>query len=341
MGFFSYDCKECGHPLLCRQATDAGINDWMSDAVALGPDGSRILGEYDGYGRIGDTDSLHWAACLHRACWELAGKPEWDRYGSPSAQSADQGWFFDDGAHDLVDPRMSEGRDEILRKGVEDRVRRRFDARATEVYEAVHGEPLDEEDRPWRRRFHYGPAREAGKRIPGRWYRSDAWRVLFEGDNGLFDGTESGVVASLQAAWDEFVAGDECRALLARAEEIRAESRERWIGDLKKRGRYRVGWGPSRKGGDDVGGFRAERTRFYVTDELSFEEVASFDYEGEPRSFGADPDYPGNHSPEWEARVEENRAEAAARRGKADEMASRLNVAWAAAGHPVPEEIGA
>lgn len=105
MGFFSWKCKTCGHPALSHGATDVGINDWMTDVVVLSKDGSRNLGSYDGYGRAGcwDYGNSNGEPCLyHRACWEVAGKPE---YTSPSKHSNDQGWFFADGDHDLLDPR--------------------------------------------------------------------------------------------------------------------------------------------------------------------------------------------------------------------------------------------
>lgn len=105
MGFFSWDCKACGHPALSHGATDAGINDWMEDVVVLSKDGSRNFGEYDGYGCAGSYDyneNGNGEPCLyHRACWEVAGKP---KYTSPSKGSNDQGWFFADGDHDLLDP---------------------------------------------------------------------------------------------------------------------------------------------------------------------------------------------------------------------------------------------
>jgi hypothetical protein len=111
MGLFSWNCKSCGHPALSHSATDAGINAWMEDVVVLSKDGSRNFGKYDGYGRAG-----HWdyngeegddcgggEPCLyHRACWEVAGKPA---YSSPSKSARDQGYFFSDGDHDLLDPR--------------------------------------------------------------------------------------------------------------------------------------------------------------------------------------------------------------------------------------------
>ena len=56
MGFFSYNCKECNHSILSRHSTNEGINEWMSHVVVLGSDGSRIDGEYDGYGRVEDEE---------------------------------------------------------------------------------------------------------------------------------------------------------------------------------------------------------------------------------------------------------------------------------------------
>jgi len=64
----------------------------------------RVLyGSYDGYGRVaGETMDLSGdACCRHRACWEAAGKPG---HTGPSELSDDQGYFFDDGAHDMEKP---------------------------------------------------------------------------------------------------------------------------------------------------------------------------------------------------------------------------------------------
>jgi hypothetical protein len=92
-------------------ATNA-INDWMNNGVIINPDGSRIEGSYDGYGRLATTEGL--VACdmdqpegnpcaWHRACWEVAGEPE--EY-VPSVSSDDQGHFFEEGDHDMADPRL-------------------------------------------------------------------------------------------------------------------------------------------------------------------------------------------------------------------------------------------
>jgi hypothetical protein len=85
-------------------------------AVILTNRGSTIHGEYDGYGRAGEMgNGMEYAACLHEACWEKAGKPGFKHYGEPSAHAPDQGFFFDDADHDVIDPRITEGRDELLR----------------------------------------------------------------------------------------------------------------------------------------------------------------------------------------------------------------------------------
>lgn len=108
MGFFSANCLGCGHPLLPVCSTDEGINTWMSQAVVLTQDGDRFVGEYDGYGRVGsccdedgDSGVGFGAACWHRACWIQAGRPEFTK---ASDHAADQGYFFDDGAHDMLEP---------------------------------------------------------------------------------------------------------------------------------------------------------------------------------------------------------------------------------------------
>lgn len=54
-------------------------------------------------------------------------------------------------------------------------------------------------------------------------------------------------------------------------------------------------------------------------------------------TFPRDPDYGGNGSPSWEARVLENQAEARGRKAKAVAETKRLNKQWAADGYPVPE----
>jgi hypothetical protein len=112
MGFFSFNCLRCAHPALVHNATDKGINDWMTEVVAIGGGNSLHSGEYDGYGRIDGADLPYPGDCgarfslYHRACWELAGKPL--AFTEQSKSADDQGWFFDDGAHDMLDPRTTQ-----------------------------------------------------------------------------------------------------------------------------------------------------------------------------------------------------------------------------------------
>ena len=94
-------------------------NTWMSQVVVIKHDGQIIEGEYDGYGRVSPTpidpdkffdginersfvwDAAELPGCWHKACWEVAGKPAEHR---PSTRSEDQGYFFEDPAHDLTEP---------------------------------------------------------------------------------------------------------------------------------------------------------------------------------------------------------------------------------------------
>ena len=107
MGFFSYECRGCGHPLLSVYAVNH-INNWMQHAVALDRGGVVAQGAYDGYGRVGtyaltsETDTHCCEAVWHTACWTTAGSPAFD---TPSARASDQGYFFDAGTHDIKDPR--------------------------------------------------------------------------------------------------------------------------------------------------------------------------------------------------------------------------------------------
>jgi hypothetical protein len=113
MGFFSWDCEVCGHPLLSPYASES-INDWMCDGVAIESDGSILRGEYDGYGRLNDHE-LSSPQVYHLACWELAGRPS--EYTSESVSSRDQGYFFDEGAHSCACPKSMEECDEHKKKG--------------------------------------------------------------------------------------------------------------------------------------------------------------------------------------------------------------------------------
>lgn len=109
MGFFSCLCKGCHHPLLSKMATEK-INVWMSDVVVLARRGTRIVGEYDGYGRVDSHEVFEQGepCAYHRACWVALGKPEFD---GESEGAGDQGWFFNEGAHSEPKPKT---KDDVL-----------------------------------------------------------------------------------------------------------------------------------------------------------------------------------------------------------------------------------
>ena len=105
MGFFSWNCKGCGHPMLSEYSSNEG-NKWMEQVVVIEGEGSILTGEYDGYGNVNDR-AIDWSEeheCYHRACWEKAGKPI--DYTEASQSSEDQGYFFDDGDHDMKEPKQ-------------------------------------------------------------------------------------------------------------------------------------------------------------------------------------------------------------------------------------------
>jgi hypothetical protein len=110
MGFFSWDCKVCGHPLLSDYAVNReGVdNSWMTDVVVIETSGSILHGKYDGYGRVEEHDIEHDCGrgltepqCYHKACWHLAGRPV--GYNEGSTPSRDQGYFFGT-EHDMPEP---------------------------------------------------------------------------------------------------------------------------------------------------------------------------------------------------------------------------------------------
>jgi len=104
MGFFSWECKGCGHSILSNYSS-GNKNNWMSKAVAIKKDGKTLIGEYDGYGRVNGkevTDGKDFDASMyHKACWELLGRPK--KY-KISKSANDQGFFFDKKDHDVPDP---------------------------------------------------------------------------------------------------------------------------------------------------------------------------------------------------------------------------------------------
>jgi hypothetical protein len=112
MGFFSYDCKLCGHPLLSHYVLK-DKNAWMNQGVAILEDGSVIKGEYDGYGRLNNHEISEYGspAVYHKACYKLVGSPK--EFDSPSCSSLDQGYFFSNDAHNCEEPKTLKEAEEI------------------------------------------------------------------------------------------------------------------------------------------------------------------------------------------------------------------------------------
>lgn len=110
MGFFSWNCKECGHPMLCSAATEKK-NRWMNEVVVIEDNGSILKGEYDGYGRVNDREIDFYAPqCYHHHCWEKAGCPT--TYTGESKSARDQGWFFNDNVHNFSPDEIDKAKEE-------------------------------------------------------------------------------------------------------------------------------------------------------------------------------------------------------------------------------------
>jgi hypothetical protein len=118
MGFFSWNCKACGHSVISRYASNE-VNEWMTEAVILTSDGELCRGEYDGYGCAGSWDYNDFGGepeMYHKACWEAVGKPT--EFTGASESSRDQGYFFNDNAHNFYAPRNEQDLHNIRMGGI-------------------------------------------------------------------------------------------------------------------------------------------------------------------------------------------------------------------------------
>lgn len=112
MGFFSWDCRGCGHSI--REG-----HGWMGKAVVQGQNGDTATGSYDGYGRLeagfGEVELADYSgkfALWHRTCFELKGRPAF--YGT-SRMSNDQGMPPSD---EEQEPRTAQDVDDLLKQAV-------------------------------------------------------------------------------------------------------------------------------------------------------------------------------------------------------------------------------
>lgn len=140
MGFFSWDCKGCGHSI--REG-----HGWMGKAVVRGQNGDTATGTYDGYGRLDGsfgtvelTDHGGKFALWHRACFVLKGRPD---FSGTSRMSDDQGM---PPADELPEPQTAQDVDDLLKVAVAKRAAAREEAKrfwteyeAKKAQEAVDG----------------------------------------------------------------------------------------------------------------------------------------------------------------------------------------------------------
>lgn len=101
MGFFSYNCKCCGKSIVNSSAI-CPVTEWQSEFILFTNSGDVKSGrKYRGYGFHDDDDLYENFTVYHKACWEHAGRPE---YQGQSEGARDQGYFFEDKDHDFAPP---------------------------------------------------------------------------------------------------------------------------------------------------------------------------------------------------------------------------------------------
>ena len=330
-----YQCKHCKRPV--HDYTTEGINEWMKEAVVMMEDGTRLVGGFDSeHGhKVGDRESEPGGMWLHKVCWEAAGRPEFDAYENPSVRKDELA--YGDEELWIVSPEITDEaeRERVLAEGIAGHKQRMFDEKSRRVDDWVEQDPEwqseQQRERPWEQRFQVY-TRPKGDTAVQIYDALDDTGALYED----FDGTEEEATAECKRRWAEWLLSDEFKALRARRKELEAQWKTEQMVKLKKEGRFDVGYRPSKKGGDMMNGRKMNRTMFYVKDKLTYDYVAEFDFSDEltPKEYETDPEFDGNNSAEWEARVEEFRAETGRIRDLADNTCERLNAAWAEAGHP-------
>lgn len=123
MGCFSWNCR-CGHSIMNPYAIEPNTA-WTNYCVCLLPNGGRVIGMYDGYGRIdlpdGGRFEIPWEGTFngqecfelwHLRCWKAAGEPGFE---SQSPDAKGQGHFWNDGDHPdrSWNKMIAEGKDPI------------------------------------------------------------------------------------------------------------------------------------------------------------------------------------------------------------------------------------
>lgn len=359
MGNSSYLCKHCNQSIVGYPTK--GINEWMNSVVMLAPNGSRMCeSSYSGYEGHYEDFSMNGSVWVHQACWELNGEPEFSAYDGPSSWDPNQGFGGPDTF--IIDPRIKdeETRQRLLAEGLaryEQIVRENNARRVFEWFDPNEQKYHSEECKkdPWRLRYRY--LQRALRDVDDNAVHNDPdkpWQVakdptgwvyydnLDEEVEGEFRGTKEEMKAHLAALWAQFVESDERKEMVALRQKRIDEARAQYLEELKVEGRYQVT--TSMVSGDTVvspSGSRRTcervvfgvRDRFFLGDRSMNEPLQALGI----KTFVSDPEYKGNHSPEWEARVEAVRAAAQESAKLADAEAKRLNEQWAAEGYPVPK----
>ena len=318
MGYSSYLCKHCDHGILSEDATDEGINEWMAEVVMLSPNGKMVVDtEYSGYEGEYERFSMNGSVWAHKACWELAGKPEFATYDGPSRSDPNQGAGGKDEL--IVDPRITDEaeRERILTEGIARRKERLYSYKAERACGLAAKAKRDHyikqhEGEMWRLRYYYGQDFERdesgeflrgedgrGIRTMNRWYYCDQLDVDHDGGELTFEGTEDECKAHLAKLWEEFLASDELKGYVAFCTERARKHREERIEKLKVEGRFRPTYGPRQIDGKEIWPV------YWVEDELYIEDLRDESWHGDGCK---------------------TRAQA-----RADE----LNAAWAASGYKV------
>ena len=325
-----YQCKHCKHPV--HDYTTEGINEWMQEAVVLLEDGTRLVGKFDSdHGhKVGERDTDSGGMWLHKVCWEAAGRPEFDLYEKPSKRMDELS--YKDEELWIITPTVTgkKERECLLVAGIKAHEGRMFDQRACDLDDMIERDPRwqteEQKELPWRQMF----------QVHGHGDKTQIYNRLNQ-EFVPYAGAEEDSDAECKRLFEEFLASDECKALQARRAELSAKWGAEHLEKLKEEGRYKVGYRPSRKGGDVLDGRQAARTMFYVTDRLNHDDVADFDFSEElaPKEYESDPKWEGEYaSEEWALRVEAFREETGRIRGLADAECARLNQEWADAGYP-------
>ena len=206
MGHFSFNCPHCGRPILDEHSTWKGLNEWMSTAVVLMAQGSRVVGEYDGYGHVGGLD--YEKPSSHT---QHSGADEADLIPEP-------GVALDQAAWD---------------KALEDRAQILWRAEVRKAMEMLDDEECSQESlkNPYLRRFSFYysdgnyPAwyKEEWKKPAGwQWYDSHQGWGGYEGPTSGVEETEEAAKAQCQRRWDEWLASEELAKMRADWESLEA-----------------------------------------------------------------------------------------------------------------------